>query len=455
MSASMGSSSKKARTPLQIRITNLAVPLRLHIYGFLNQYDIRFPKVHTHGRYPGMDVTSIFPSMFFFAKGFRYDAGAVQFKLYMIETAFACMMGDWEVLQYLQGMPCNPWTVEKCSGHLSDELKANRFFYCLHVLIVGYNNIKTLRCARQMMFPWNEWALNAGIRHGVDLQILKWMHNQGCPNSCRTLGVAASWRDTNVLEWLLDIQCPSNERTFEFAIEANCTFENLVWLRSHGCPWDVSALNAAMKHVDSLVLVQYLLEEKCPWSSHTFSLLVREENMSLLKLFHEAGIKGDESHFQSALQSRRSIEFLQYLLKCIDSSLGASTFSVAVEVGNLSILKWLKDEGCPWDALAFSMAAKAGNMNVLNWLKDEGCPWNATAFSMATKAGNINVLKWLKEEGCPWNASVLTTAIKTGNDQIILWLCEEKCPFEATTDDDLTENQMLLLDSSDDETGNY
>jgi hypothetical protein len=136
-------------------------------------------------------------------------------------------------------------------------------------------------------------------------------------------------------------------------------------------------------------------------------------------------------------------------LKCIDSSLGASTFSVAVEVGNLSILEWLKGEGCPWDASAFSMAAKAGNLNVLKWLKEEGCPWNATAFSMTS---NINVLKWLKEEGCP---SVFTTAIKTGNDEIIHWLCEEKCPFEATTDDDLTENQMLLLDSSDDETGNY
>jgi hypothetical protein len=187
---------KKARTELQIRITNLAVPIRMHIYCFLNEKDIHCPEIYgsyRHGQNLGVRSCCLSSDLGWLVSKYRQNPYP-----YMIETAFSAMMGDCEVLQYLQGLPNHPLfvPVEKLSGQISD---IEWFSYFLYKLIVGYNNIKTLRYARQMMFPWNQWALDVGIEHGVDMKILQWMHKQGCPYSDSTFGVAASWRNTDVL----------------------------------------------------------------------------------------------------------------------------------------------------------------------------------------------------------------------------------------------------------------
>jgi hypothetical protein len=330
---------KKTRIPLLIRITNLAVPIRLHIYSFLNENDIHCPEIYGLRRHEQkMDPCWTFSCLR------RWDQE--RYEPYTIETAFASMIGDCDVLEYLQGMPSNPWTAENCNRKLIFEEDMQDFFYFLTVLIVGYNNIKTLRWAKQMMFPWNEWAFDAGVRYGVDLSVLQWMHKQGCPYSESTLGVAASWRNTDVLEWLINIKCPMSVWTCRVAIAANCKLDNLMWLRCHGCPWDGDVLDAATLHIDNLVIIKYLLEEKCPWNNATLDYIIRRGKVPLLKVFHEANVKFDESHFHLAIAFRRPIEILQYLLRCISSSWDASTFNLALCGENLSLLKWLKEEGC-------------------------------------------------------------------------------------------------------------
>jgi hypothetical protein len=366
--------SKKARSSLQSRITNLAVPIRLHIYGFLNENDIKLPPIYGDS-YEGEGLGPI------------YDLSRSRYnKPYTIETAFACMVGDYDSLQYLQGMPSNDLTVENCNRNQNvsnednlskDDIQA--FFYMLYILIVGYNNIKTLRFARQMLLPWNQWALDAGIRHGVDLPILKWMYKEGCPYSEDTLGVAASWRNTDVLDWLHSINCPMSEWSFNFAIEYNCPLGNFSWLTSHGCPWNKKCLPSVLDHDDNLPIFQYLLAKKFPWTNATLRTVINSGDVSHLKLLREANIIFRESHFHQAIREHRPIEFLQYLLQCLSSSWDARTFSLAVKGGDLSILKWLKAEGCAWDASVFITAIKKGNREIIRWLYKEKCPMNETA----------------------------------------------------------------------------
>jgi hypothetical protein len=373
---------KKARSSLQIQITNLDVPIRLHIYGFLNDDDIRFPVIYGN-YYEGAGLGPIYDLSSF---SFLDKYGSRYYKPYTIETAFACMVGDYDTLQYLQGMPSNPWTVENCNNNqnVSNEDNLSKediqeYYFLLYILIVGYTNIKTLRYARQMCLPWNEWAFDAGIRCGVDLPILKWMYKQGCPYTEDTLGVAASWRNTDVLEWLLSINCPMSGWSFHFAIESNCSLENFAWLRSHGCPWNEQCLPSVLRRDDNLAIFQYLLAEKFPWTNATLGYLIESGNVSHLKLFHEANIMFNESHFRLAIRKDRPIEFLQYLLQCLSSSWDASTFSLAVKGGNMSILKWLKAEGCTWDASVFTTAIKKGNGEIIRWMHKEKCPMNETA----------------------------------------------------------------------------
>src|SRR6202166_70152 len=41
-----------------------------------------------------------------------------------------------------------------------------------------------------------------------------------------------------------------------------------------------------------------------------------------------------------------------------------------------AILKWARENGCPWDALTCAYAAHNGHFEILKWVREKGCPWN-------------------------------------------------------------------------------
>ena len=55
----------------------------------------------------------------------------------------------------------------------------------------------------------------------------------------------------------------------------------------------------------------------------------------------------------------------------------------ATEYGNLEVIKWLKENGCPWDTRTCTFAALNGHLEVLKWLKENGCPWDTRTYSNA------------------------------------------------------------------------
>lgn len=55
--------------------------------------------------------------------------------------------------------------------------------------------------------------------------------------------------------------------------------------------------------------------------------------------------------------------------------------------------------GCPWDA---SCAASACNLEVLKYLHENGCPWNWEAYEYAAAYGNVDMIEYLHDNGCPW-----------------------------------------------------
>jgi len=66
--------------------------------------------------------------------------------------------------------------------------------------------------------------------------------------------------------------------------------------------------------------------------------------------------------------------------------------------GNLEILKYLHEIGCPRDEHAFSNAAYSGDIETLKYLYEIGCPLTGRAYRYAK---HKNVRKWLIEHGCP------------------------------------------------------
>ena len=69
--------------------------------------------------------------------------------------------------------------------------------------------------------------------------------------------------------------------------------------------------------------------------------------------------------------------------------------------GNLDLLKFLHENGCPWDEFTCSEAAIKGRLECLQYLHENGCPWNERTCSRAAQNGNLECLRYAHENGCP------------------------------------------------------
>mmetsp|Transcript_10942 Transcript_10942/g.27521 ORF Transcript_10942/g.27521 Transcript_10942/m.27521 type:complete len:195 (-) Transcript_10942:501-1085(-) len=80
----------------------------------------------------------------------------------------------------------------------------------------------------------------------------------------------------------------------------------------------------------------------------------------------------------------------------------------AVVDGGLGVLQWgVQSRG--WDLpkqhhKTTCWAAEAGQLEVLQWAREQGCPWDDATCLEAARSGNLSVLQWARTQGCPWDA---------------------------------------------------
>jgi hypothetical protein len=59
------------------------------------------------------------------------------------------------------------------------------------------------------------------------------------------------------------------------------------------------------------------------------------------------------------------------------------------EGGHLEMLKWARENGCPWDEQTCYSAASGGHIEVLRWARENGCPWTESARLLAASKGYV------------------------------------------------------------------
>ena len=69
--------------------------------------------------------------------------------------------------------------------------------------------------------------------------------------------------------------------------------------------------------------------------------------------------------------------------------------------GNVELLQFLHEKGCPWDARTCSYAAKNGHLECLKYAHENGCPWDEDTCSYAAEHGRLDCLEYARENGCP------------------------------------------------------
>ena len=75
----------------------------------------------------------------------------------------------------------------------------------------------------------------------------------------------------------------------------------------------------------------------------------------------------------------------------------------AAEYGHTELVEWLCGEGgFAMDEDVMEYAARSGNLELVKSLRAAGCLWDHFTCSGAVDKGHVEVLRWARENGCPW-----------------------------------------------------
>ena len=105
----------------------------------------------------------------------------------------------------------------------------------------------------------------------------------------------------------------------------------------------------------------------------------------------------------------------------------------AAQGGQFLVLKWLRENSCPWNADTCTYAARGGHLGVLQWARKNGCPWKEWTCTKAAEGGHLEVLQWARANGCPWDVETCMSAAVGGHLEVLQWARTNGCPWNATT----------------------
>lgn len=295
--------------------------------------------------------------------------------------------------------------LEKTDGAFFDETR---------LIQLGIRQVKDLTCTK---------AAQVG-----NLRLLRWTHEQGLPWNRKTMDTIAQNGHLDCLKYAHEQGVPWNEWTCASAVNGgflNC----LEYLHEQGCPWDKWTCREAVtnERVDCL---KYALEQGCPKGRGLCAIAAREGRLECLKLVYEYGCAlggfDNDARYYAILGGH--LDCLKYGIERGGPADIDLYVESAIELGRLSILKYLREQGCSWNDDTAWTAARHGQLECLKYLHDEGCPWDEDTTAVAAAQGHLECLKYLHEQGCPWDTSTYGCAIEGGHDACVAYLLANGCP---------------------------
>ena len=131
-----------------------------------------------------------------------------------------------------------------------------------------------------------------------------------------------------------------------------------------------------------------------------------ENSTTSLALAKEIDVKEEDQVypmvFLLAMSSHGSCIDALKVLKDMGYNLhGRHSFYLAARVGNLDVLKWLKEIGCPMCAKTFREAVSQGSLENMKWIRENESPYRkCNNISVGIIGGNVEEnTNWLEENG--------------------------------------------------------
>jgi hypothetical protein len=108
------------------------------------------------------------------------------------------------------------------------------------------------------------------------------------------------------------------------------------------------------------------------------------------------------------------------------------TMVCAAGRNQLTVVQFLREQGCPLSESLFRSAAGRGHIAMCIYLHAEQCPWDDITSNCAASRGGLDTLRWLRERGCPWSAYVVSMCVaSSGSIDVMVYLQQQGIVFTA------------------------
>ena len=104
----------------------------------------------------------------------------------------------------------------------------------------------------------------------------------------------------------------------------------------------------------------------------------------------------------------------------------------AIKKNNLECFRYAIDNGCPCGPrLKYHLIKRAGTEFLGHIFAKDKSQWNTWASACAAGYGRLDNLKFLKENGCPWDEKTPFYSYINGQIACLEYALTQKCPFDG------------------------
>jgi hypothetical protein len=291
----------------------------------------------------------------------------------ILQHVFTFLPGNWLLL----GAVCKEWAtvyasiadrqVHAVSLHGNDELViccSRTTFYS--AVVASPATVRLAQSCGLAIGVGEDLELLSGLH--ADIQTLEVLHKLGMPFTDELIKGAARSGRLNILQHLITERLCPVPQTASFHAARSGSISMIDWLRAGAyCVFDTRACAGAA------------------WGGQ----------LAALQHLHRVGCEWDEETIAGQAACAGSIEMVEWLRQQPGVVVSAETLAWAANSDQISMCKHLRSTCCDWDADACSDAASGGALGALRWLRENGCPWDSSeVFVSAARNGHTEILDY-------------------------------------------------------------
>ncbi len=296
-----------------------------------------------------------------------------------------------------------------------------------------------------------------------NLEMMKWLHSQNCPQDDYVCSFAAKYGHLEILKWARENGYEWNEWTYYYAIIKD-NDHIFYWLCEQGCPFDaagnLAGLAAAkrdrldlLKHIkivlphvqfdnlvcqsaatlESLAILEWLEQNGAFMHSSSLSGAAEYGRLATLEWLCSKGHLCDKQTWLSA-SAGGHLFLLEWALKNGHDIDFKNVLDCAIRFDHLHIVKWALQLGAILDLKSTIIAVEHGNLSMLMWLISNGTvlPSAKKLYKRAYNFERFHIIEWLFAQGYQFHDGIVKECITDGQFVILKWLKERGCPINWT-----------------------